>query len=103
MEHDAQDPPLALDSDFAQSDTAWAKAMERLKSILAMTVHLKCKDFFTAQTAQKRSRIGIGVYIGVADLAALTCTWLVNANDQTPLGHSCLFFVKTFLLNGVSI
>lgn len=27
-----QDPPLALDSDFAQSDTAWAKAMERLKS-----------------------------------------------------------------------
>jgi hypothetical protein len=62
MEHDAQDPPLALDSDFAQSDTAWAKAMERLKSILAMTVHLKCKDFFTAQTAQKRSRIGIGVY-----------------------------------------
>eukprot|EP00435_Cladocopium_sp_Y103_P044786 s3065_g12.t1 len=38
-----QDPPLALDSDFAQSDTAWAKAMERLKSILTATMHLECK------------------------------------------------------------
>jgi len=28
-----QDPPLALDSDFSQSDAAWAKAMERLKSL----------------------------------------------------------------------
>ena len=53
MEHDAQDPPLALDSDFAQSDTAWAKAMERLKSILAMTVHLKCKDFLPLKPLRK--------------------------------------------------
>eukprot|EP00913_Durusdinium_trenchii_P025554 g23985.t1 len=27
-----QDPPLALESDFSQSEAAWAKAMERLKS-----------------------------------------------------------------------
>ncbi|CAJ1347082.1 unnamed protein product [Effrenium voratum] len=27
-----EDPPLALDSDAAQSDAAWAKSMERLKS-----------------------------------------------------------------------
>lgn len=30
-----KDPPLALDSDFSQSDAAWAKAMERLKSFMA--------------------------------------------------------------------
>lgn len=33
---DSQDPPLALDSEFSQSDTAWAKSMERLKGILAL-------------------------------------------------------------------
>ena len=54
MKHHAQDPPLALDSDFAQSDTAWAKAMERLKSILTMTVR---RYFFP----KERSRIGISV------------------------------------------
>ena len=90
----AQDPPLALDSDFAQSDTAWAKAMERLKSILT---------FYRSGKEQNRHRCRWPGGVRIVDVLTGNCNMQHRLTNLTIWSQLLVFFVKTFLLSGASI